>query len=416
MSLTADKHLAKLSVALIKRRPFYGHILTRLEGASADKSVSTACASATSIWYNPEFIESLTEAEANFVFLHELYHIALRHAARANYRNHQLWNVACDLTINAFLDSEISQYKDARIEVSRPEDALFAPSRDILEMTTEQVYADLLESLSAAVESQTGTPLDVGSGCPISSPVSFPFHGTTITLEPDALKNGDLLDAPIDSEELERITAEIQNAARQFSASAGSSILRDIARQLKRKIPWYRILSRFMEASLDGDPSFATPDKNFLWSKKILPGTSLAEDPTVLSDILVCIDTSGSISDTILKDCQAQLEKLLRDYEMTATVIYWSVGIDATFPLETSTDLVKLKPSSRGGTCWKTTSEEILERFGNNHTALINFTDGCFSIEGCRRLKNSIFVLSDDAYQGDTSQFNGLGKVATYTL
>ena len=45
----------------------------------------------------------LSQAEALFVFAHELLHAGLNHASRRRGRDPLLWNVACDFLINAWL-------------------------------------------------------------------------------------------------------------------------------------------------------------------------------------------------------------------------------------------------------------------------------------------------------------------------
>jgi predicted metal-dependent peptidase len=53
------------------------------------------------IWLNPA--AGLSDAEALFVFAHELLHAGLNHASRRRGRDPFLWNAACDFLINAWL-------------------------------------------------------------------------------------------------------------------------------------------------------------------------------------------------------------------------------------------------------------------------------------------------------------------------
>lgn len=53
------------------------------------------------IYINPRV--GLTEMELRFVIAHELLHVGLRHDIRQQGRNGELWNIACDYTINAWL-------------------------------------------------------------------------------------------------------------------------------------------------------------------------------------------------------------------------------------------------------------------------------------------------------------------------
>lgn len=55
------------------------------------------------IYYNPDFVESLSPKEAIGTFLHEIWHLMLQHFSRANRINNlvpQVWNLAGDCCIN----------------------------------------------------------------------------------------------------------------------------------------------------------------------------------------------------------------------------------------------------------------------------------------------------------------------------
>ena len=56
----------------------------------------------TFIW-NPDFFDSLSFKERQFILLHELWHIALLHGVRCGDRDPKRWIAACDYRINANL-------------------------------------------------------------------------------------------------------------------------------------------------------------------------------------------------------------------------------------------------------------------------------------------------------------------------
>jgi predicted metal-dependent peptidase len=66
-----------------------------------DIQVAAIDVGARRIWVNPA--SRLNDAEATFVFAHELLHAGLNHASRRRGRDPFLWNVACDFVINAWL-------------------------------------------------------------------------------------------------------------------------------------------------------------------------------------------------------------------------------------------------------------------------------------------------------------------------
>ena len=52
---------------------------------------------------NPEWSNTLTEEELDFVRCHEGMHRVLRHHLRMNDRDSELWNIATDYAINSIL-------------------------------------------------------------------------------------------------------------------------------------------------------------------------------------------------------------------------------------------------------------------------------------------------------------------------
>lgn len=94
----------------IKRRllikyPSFGSILANLK-FEVLKEISTAATDGSTIYYNPEFISSLSKDEQTFVFAHEICHIAFNHIDRRKDKNNNLWNIATDSVINALLKED----------------------------------------------------------------------------------------------------------------------------------------------------------------------------------------------------------------------------------------------------------------------------------------------------------------------
>ncbi|MGX1805886.1 vWA domain-containing protein [Nocardia sp. NPDC055321] len=64
-------------------------------------SIAAVNAEAAEIYINPFAV--LTDEEWRFVLAHEMLHAALRHGERAGWRDHYLFNVACDYVVNGWL-------------------------------------------------------------------------------------------------------------------------------------------------------------------------------------------------------------------------------------------------------------------------------------------------------------------------
>lgn len=105
VNLTAEQRLSK-AVVDIMGNPKYvalaGVLMIGERSVTRDKA-PTACTDGKNEWYNPDFIDTLSDAELRFLVLHEVYHKLYRHLTTWQhlYKQHpQLANIACDYVIN----------------------------------------------------------------------------------------------------------------------------------------------------------------------------------------------------------------------------------------------------------------------------------------------------------------------------
>ncbi|MGW4248193.1 vWA domain-containing protein, partial [Nocardia sp. NPDC004722] len=93
-----------------------------------DISIAAVNAEAAEIYINP--FAGLSDEEWKFVLAHEMLHAALRHGERAGWRDHYLFNVACDYVVNGWLvEMGVGQL---------PEGLLYDP--DLKGLSSEQIY------------------------------------------------------------------------------------------------------------------------------------------------------------------------------------------------------------------------------------------------------------------------------------
>ena len=84
-------------------------------------SIQTMATDGVSLFYNPEFVQTLNAAELAGVLAHDVMHPALQHHTRRADRDRERWNMACDYTIKPLLlDSGLTLPKDVLV------DSLFA--------------------------------------------------------------------------------------------------------------------------------------------------------------------------------------------------------------------------------------------------------------------------------------------------
>ena len=99
-----------MNVESIKRKllvkyPFFGSIVAN-SNFIAEQSIGTAGTDGENIYYDPEFVKSITNDQQIFLFAHEICHIAFDHIFRSEGKDKQIWNIATDSVINAFLQKD----------------------------------------------------------------------------------------------------------------------------------------------------------------------------------------------------------------------------------------------------------------------------------------------------------------------
>ena len=81
---------------------FFGLLLMHMR-FSVDEEVETACTDGEFITFGTDFLSMLSDSELDFVMMHEIMHVALRHCLRGQELDPQIFNIACDIVVNSNL-------------------------------------------------------------------------------------------------------------------------------------------------------------------------------------------------------------------------------------------------------------------------------------------------------------------------
>ena len=138
-----------MNIDSIKRRllvkyPFFGSVVAN-SNFIAEPAIETAGTDGTTIYYNPNFIESITNEEQTFVFAHEICHIAFDHIFRSEGKDKELWNIATDSIINAFLKQDGLPMVEGGVDIP-----------DAINYDAEEMYKKLLEEKKQQKQQDVG--------------------------------------------------------------------------------------------------------------------------------------------------------------------------------------------------------------------------------------------------------------------
>lgn len=105
-----EEQITNIDINSIKRKllvkyPSFGSIIANTN-FQEELTIETAGTDGEYIYYNPTFINGLTEEQKTFLFAHEVCHIAFDHIFRSEGKDSELWNIATDSVINAYLQKD----------------------------------------------------------------------------------------------------------------------------------------------------------------------------------------------------------------------------------------------------------------------------------------------------------------------
>ena len=129
----------KYDIAALKRKmlvkyPFFGSVVASV-GYKENKDIPTAAGTdGETIYYNPEYLESLSVEEQTFIFAHEVCHIAFNHILRSEGKDPELWNIATDGVINQFLKRDGLKMAPGGVDMA-----------EAINYDAEQLYEKLLQ-------------------------------------------------------------------------------------------------------------------------------------------------------------------------------------------------------------------------------------------------------------------------------
>ena len=100
----------------------------------ADDRIGTAATDGHRIIYSPKFFSTLSDEQKQFVFAHEVMHVAFNHILRSKGRNQRLWNIATDSVINQILKNEKLPLTEGGVDIA-----------EAVNHSAEEMYEKLLK-------------------------------------------------------------------------------------------------------------------------------------------------------------------------------------------------------------------------------------------------------------------------------
>ena len=329
--------LDKAKAAIVLDHPFFAAILLK-RPLLVDRTIKTAAVDQRGqIYYNPEFVESLSVQELVFLLAHEVGHVIGQHSARLGSRQHQKWNIAGDAWINDMLKAaNVGQFIEGGVDMPGSKDR-----------TVDEIYNELPDNPGGNGPGGAGDDL-IQRGEPVSAQ------------EADALAT--------------QVKVEIAQAAQaaKVQGKMPAALQEIIDGIIHVKTPWYDILEQHMTSFTKGDYTWLRPNRRFVSQGYYLPSTGSVPE---MGEVVIQVDVSGSISQRELDHYNGHLARIVEQCNPERVhVLYTDTSVQRHDTFERG-DEFSLKFMSGGGTDMEE-GFKYLDSIGLEPEVFICLTDG----------------------------------------
>ena len=372
---------------------FFGSLMLFAQ-IEKSKNLPTAATDGRKIFFNEEFLNSLSSPQQNALMLHEVLHMALLHVTRRQSRDPYIWNIAADIVVNDLIERNTS--------FSLPEGAI--TDNRFQDKSVEYIYEALLKSKKKynLVISDILQPSNSNS--------DESNNDSKDVMEPLSQEETDEIESFWkDKMEILKNSSEHQLSNEKGSLPAG--IEQEISTILEPEVDWRHALWKYVGKT---PADFDDLDRRFIYK-----GLYLESLLTEAVEVSVCIDTSGSVSDELLKQFAGELKGILRSYPNVKCSLFFA---DTNLAGPYEIDRIEQMPKAvgRGGTSFvpffdylKKNGEEN-NLLGNNKLS-IYFTDGYGDFPKQEPNNPTMWLVCKDGLETNEFPFGEVVRISTET-
>ena len=393
---------------------FYGLLIMHMKFA-LDEECETAATDGVRIFFNPDFLDSISDSELDFILMHEILHVVLQHCSRRGDRDSEQFNIACDIVVNSnILKSCGMDENEITLEEYGGSMHLAPDGKEGYEYTAEQVYEMLSErdpdgkkskmtgthagesskksgsksdnakagsskgGRSKGGGSKDGLTLKGGAGDRTQKRKQEPVgqdtwddHTKWEKMESDEF----LKDVWIKRFEDACEAIQIRDPSNTRGLIPGFAVR--LLKELKKpQTNWRTILNNFVQEEI-ADYSFMPPDRRMDECVFFLPDFNEKED--IVSDILFMIDTSGSMSDEMVTAAYSEVKGAIDQFDgkLKGWLGFFDAAIVEPKPFSDEGEFRIIEPIGGGGTDFMIIFEYVRDFMQDKLPAsIIILTDG----------------------------------------
>ena len=373
---STQKSVSASLLRMSTRSPYF-YTLAMFARFELSEQVPTAATDGRTVFINKGFWEPLTAPQQDGLLLHEVLHAALQHLTRREGRDPELWNIAADAVINGMILKE---------GYALPEGGVIRP--DLEALSVAEAYERVLREREQPDPSQEGDGSGDGSGDPKdgagkkgkpslgNAPGKDLLPQAPSDAEANQLSEPSKPAQPANASKSAADDGHWQNAHEQAKLAQQSkqpgrmpgNLMREMREWAGSRLDWRTYLWRYLTQT---PTDFTDFDRRFVGN-----GVYLDTISGESVQVLVCVDTSGSINNDYLRCFIGELQGILRAYpHMRCELYYADTQLFGPYPMRANAPIPP--PQGGGGTDFRPFFEAIRgHAFGWGRSVAIYLTDG----------------------------------------
>jgi predicted metal-dependent peptidase len=344
MADTVDKRIVRARVQLLRLFPFFGHLLLYLQPRETAE-VGTCGTDGKYLYYNPAALDKWSEQELMAVLAHEVGHCAFGHLWRKGERDMMLWNFATDFKVNQLVEESNLTLPAGCLRDTKYDNLAAEEIYRLLEKQMTKIKGHILDDHSKWGDQEE----EKGAGDKGKDAEGSTKEGAARTWRDKAVR----------AAQVAKQQGNLPGSLEEF-----------IDNLVEPKISWVDLLRDYVQSTTGfQDMRMLPPNKKFLWMPMYLP-TLYGET----YDIVVGMDTSGSMSHEELAKCYSEIVGIcsqLTSYRLH--IIQCDAAVHKYNMVENEAD-IDFEVAGRGGTRFEPVFEYIQE-LDIIPNCLIYFTD-----------------------------------------
>lgn len=368
-------NIEDIKTRLLVKYPSFCSIILSLNIIEKN-TIEKADTDGQSIYYNPNFLETITDEQKIFIFAHEICHIAFNHISRGKRKNKVLWNMATDAVINALLKQDGLPLVEGAIDIP------YAVNHD-----AEEIYENLLkEEKNASIKKITQNCYDIGHDTHLmwnnKVKKTKTYENSNTIFRTDEIQ--DLGEKEIFKQnklerekEIEKLKISLVNQSCGYGDDTDSELRNiDDIDTLDSLIDWRRLLRQNLMYYVDWSYQNATIENGII--------CPYLEEYTI-AETEILLDTSGSVDDNLLRNFLRECKNIIKISKIKVgcfdTKFYGFTEINKI------SDIDRIKFYGGGGTNFDVAIDAFTKRTNNK----IIFTDGFAELP--KKSINAIWIV-----------------------